>query len=333
MKRLLLGTRERFERRRYVNRRTVKRFVCCLAVIIACRDTGISGTPMDPRILTFEKFNRAQTYDEIKPLVSGLLARQLAEMGARPEEMRRILKSLQFSSYEPRIVEINDNTAFLVLEHATSAVQKDKRDAFLLSRRTGEWKLENRVDPRAVVKSLVAQQFSPQESNQVSSCTVTGTGLDPGFNGKQWDLKSAVAFRTKEEIEIDLFPFSLKEADLEYWRFLSGLPVDPAAFQSASVNSFHPECRIIFGLDQDGEITFANVGFNNPQTNFSAVWQGPGWAAMHFQPTTAKGLPPEFRKLEITHDRIKLQTTGELQAGRTIRWNSDIEIPLWEKGL
>jgi uncharacterized protein (TIGR02246 family) len=43
----------------------------------------------DPRILLFEKFNRANNYDEIKPLVSGVLANQLAALSTKPDEMPR----------------------------------------------------------------------------------------------------------------------------------------------------------------------------------------------------------------------------------------------------
>jgi hypothetical protein len=140
-----------------------------------------------------------------------------------------------------------------------------------------------------------------------------------------------VAFRPKDSIEIDLYPFRLKQADLDYWKFWSGMPIEPAAFQISSVNNSHPDCRIIFGLGDDGQITFVNVGFNNPAVRYSRVWQGPGWTWVPPRfPGSDNGLPPKFPELEITQNRIKLETAGELKG---IRWKAKIDVPLWNKGL
>ncbi len=252
--------------------------------------------------------------------------------------MRKALNYLQFTSYEPHIVEINANASFLVLENTKSSIGHDRRAAYLLSRTDEKnWTLASHLTPQMVIPSTWAREYSPAEFNQTSSCSVRGASLDPTLNGKQWNLESATAFRTKDSIEVDLYPFPLKQADLEYWKFWSGMPIDPSAFQSSSVNDFHPECRIIFGLDKNGQITSVNVGFNHAKPHFSAVWQGPGWAWAPPQvpkPSTNNGLPPEFPKLEITRDRIKLETAGELESGEnTVSWKAKIDIPLWDKGL
>ena len=316
---------------------TVKGVVACLFAFFLVLLPLASGASPDTRILLFEKFNRANTYEEIKPLVSGVLANQLAELSTKPDEMHRALNYFQLVSYDPRIVEINDKTSFLVLEHAKSKVSKNERAAYLLSRSDGKnWTLASRVMAQSVITSLWTTEYSPAEFNQSSTCSVRGTGLDPSLNGKQWNLQSAVGFRTKDTIEIDLYPFQLKKTDLDYWKFWSGMAVEPAAFQTSPVNEFHPECRIVFGLDTNNQITFVNVGFNDPKAGYSRVWQGPGWSWAPPQvpkPSTRNGLPSEFPKLEITQNRIKLETAGELDAGNTIRWKAKINIPLWQKGL
>jgi hypothetical protein len=176
-------------------------------------------------------------------LVSGVLANQLAELSTKPDEMRRALNYFQLVSYDPRIVEINDKTSFLVLEHAKSKVSKNERAAYLLSRSDGKnWTLASRVMAQSVITSLWTTEYSPAELNQSSTCSVRGTGLDPSLNGKQWNLQSAVAFRTKDKIEIDLYPFQLKKRT---WI-----------------------------IDTNNQITFVNVGFNDPKVGYSRVWQG-----------------------------------------------------------
>jgi hypothetical protein len=85
------------------------------------------------------------------------------------------------------------------------------------------------------------------------------------------------------------------------------------------------------GLGDDGQITFVNVGFNNPAVRYSRVWQGPGWTWVPPRfPGSDNGLPPKFPELEITQNRIKLETAGELKG---IRWKAKIDVPLWNKGL
>lgn len=308
--------------------------VAVFLVLFGC----VYGGADDPRILIFKQFNRATTYNELKPLVSGVLAHQFADISTKPDEMRKVLNYLQFTTYDPHVVEINANTSFLVLENTKSTASTEKRAAYLLSRTDeNNWTLASRISAEMVITSMWTREYSPAEFDQTSSCSVRGASLDPTLNGKQWNLASATAFRTKDSIEVDLYPFPLKQADLEYWKFWSGMPIDPSAFQSSSVNDFHAECRIIFGLNKDHQITFVNVGFNHPKPHFSAVWQGPGWAWAPPQipkPSTKNGVPPEFPRLEITHDRIKLETAGKLESGgNTIRWKTKIDIPLWGKGL
>lgn len=294
----------------------------------------------DPRILLFETFNRATNYNEVKPLVSDGLAQGLDFTNTQhPDQIVKALNYLQFIAYQPRLVELDPNNSFLVLEHAKSKFEsnKEERAVYLLSRRGGNWTIARRMEPQQIIFSLWSRDFSPSEFNEPSTCSISGSSLDASLNGKEWNLKSAAAFRKKDEIEIDLFPFPLQEADLDYWKYWSGKLDDMGTFQTSFLNAFHPECRIVFGLDQNGQVTFVNVGFNNPKPHFSAVWQGPGWAwapPKVPKPNTSNGLPPEFRTFEVTRNRIKLETAGQLQSsGTTIRWSAKIDIPLWERGL
>lgn len=305
--------------------------------------TLLAAAATDSRILLFEKFNRATTYDEVRPLVSGDLARGLEFTSKQhPDLMGTALNYLQFISYEPRVVELNSNNSFLVLEPGKPRLERgdhrEEQAVYLVTRDNGtNWTIARRMQTQQIITSLWFKEFSPAEFNQRSSCSVAGTNVDPTLNGKEWNLKSAVAFRKKEDIEIDLFPFPLKQSDLDYWKFWSGKLTDMGSFQTSSLNAFHPECRIVFGLDQNGHVKFVNVGFNNPSPHFSAVWQGPGWSwdpPQFPKPSTSNGLPPEFRTFEITKNRIKLETSGQLEAGgQTIHWNANIDIPLWDKGL
>jgi len=70
---------------------TVKGVGACLFAFFLVLLPLASGASPDARILLFEKFNRANTYEEIKPLVSGVLANQLAELSTKPDEMHRAL--------------------------------------------------------------------------------------------------------------------------------------------------------------------------------------------------------------------------------------------------
>jgi hypothetical protein len=324
------------------NLRVLRIIVGRLSVVFGVL-TWLAASAADSRILLFQKFNRATTYDEVRPLVSGDLARGL-EFTSRqhPDLMGTALNYLQFISYEPHIVELNPNNSFLVLEHGKPRLGRDnhreERAVYLLSRVDGiNWTIARRMERQQIITSLWFKDFSPAEFNQQSSCSVSGNNVDPTLNGKEWSLQSAVAFRKMEDIEIDLFPFVIKQADLDYWKFWSGMPIDSNALQASSMNHFQPECRIVFGLDQNGQVKFVNVGFNNPTPHLSAVWQGPGWswALPQFpKPNTSSGLPPEFRTFEVTKDRIKLDTAGQLEAGgQTIHWKVKVDIPILDKGL
>lgn len=305
--------------------------------------TSVSSGATDPRILLFEKFDRANTYDEVRTLISGDLARGLEFTNRQhPDLMVTALNYLQFISYQPHIVELTSNNSFLILEHVKPKLPRDndneQRAVYLLTRSDGvNWTIARRMETQQIISSLWSRDFSPAEFNQPSTCSVAGTNVDPALTGKVWNLKSAVAFRRNEEIEIDLFPFPLKEADMNYWKFWSGKLADMGSFQTSSLNTFHPVCRFVFGLDQNGQVKFVNVGFNNPGPHFSAVWQGPGWswAPPQFpKPKTSNGLPPEFQTFEVTKNRIRLETAGQLDSGgQTIQWNANIDIPVWDKGL
>ena len=92
----------------------------------------------DPRLALFERYNRASSGDEVKPLVSGTLARQYGVLASKEEELRRVLKAQQFASYKPRVVELDDKTTFLVVEDGRSASGgREQAQAYLLSKGAG----------------------------------------------------------------------------------------------------------------------------------------------------------------------------------------------------
>ena len=292
----------------------------------------------DPRIALFEKFNSATTYEQARPLLSGVLARQFDALQARPKEQTsKVLDSLRLTSYEPRIVEVNANTSFLVLDNPKSNQGQKTRQSYLLVRDEGkDWTLANRLDADLVMKSLWITEYSPSDFNQPSQCSVFGKGIDPSIDGKRWDMQSAVAIRYKDRIEISSYLFPQTKADLEYWKNW-GMPMDSAAFDSSSLSKNPPVCRIVFGLDKNGQIESINVGFDDPAVHYSALFQDHGWTfpAGSGSPTGPQSpLPPEFTKLEITKDRIRVETAGEIRSGETgIRWTTKINLPMWERGL
>lgn len=270
-------------------------------------------------------------------MLSGVLAQQLEQLRTSPQNLLKVLKSLQLDSYDPRIVEINQNTSFLVLDNPKSNRRQERRQSYLLNRDDGKnWTFANRLEADDVMKSLWITEYFPSDFNQSSQCSLFGKEVPPSINGKEWDMKSAVAIRDKDSIKIHLFPFPHTKADLEYWKF-RGMLVDAGVFESSSLSKSHPECRINFGLDKDGRIEYLNVGFNDPELQYSNGFQGPGWASLPrvgAQTGPQNGLPPEFTHLKITKDRIKLESAGAVPAGASgIRWKVKLDIPIWEKGL
>jgi hypothetical protein len=292
----------------------------------------------DPRILLFQKFNGSTTYEEARPLLSGVLARQLDVLqGRSKEQTSKVLSSLRLTSYEPRIVEVNTNTSFLVLDNPKSNQGQKARQSYLLVRDDGKhWTLANRLDADLVMKSLWITEYSPSDFNESSQCSVFGKAIDPSIDGKKWDMESAVAIRYKDRIEISSYLFPQTKADLEYWKNW-GMPMDSAAFESSSLSKNPPVCRIVFGLNKNGQIESINVGFDDAAVHYSALFQDHGWASLSASgsPTSPQiSLPPQFSKLEITDERIKVETSGEiLSAESGTRWTTKIDIPLWKRGL
>ena len=287
-----------------------------LSIVAACSQGG-SPPQQDPRIRLFSKFNQATGYDEIKPMLSGVLAVQLEQIQAKNDSsMAKVLNRLKLASYDPRIVEINDNTSFLVLENARFTDGKSGRQAYLLTRLPARgWTLSNRVPPESIIKSLWIREYVPTEFNQPSSCAISGREFPPSINGKQWAMQSAVAFRDKDKIEINLYPFPVSKADLDYWKY-SGTVHDQVGDQVGSASKPHDTCRIVFGLDPTGTIKFVNIGFDDPDLHTSTLWQS-----------------SEIPKVELDKGRIKIQTAGSVNAGSTVRWNCKIDVPLLDRGL
>src|SRR5262245_5894488 len=94
-----------------------------MLLIAAC--AGVVNA-QDARIAVFDRFNHATTYEEIEPILSGVLAQQYAAVASRnPQQLPQILARQQLKSVLPRIVEIDDTNSFLVLESVVSKVSPD----------------------------------------------------------------------------------------------------------------------------------------------------------------------------------------------------------------
>src|SRR5262249_50896571 len=130
-------------------------------IVAAC---ACVAQAQDARISVFEQYNRARTFDEIKPLVSDVLAAQFAYVAAHdPQRLPQILAQQQLASYRPRIVEIDNTASFLVLENVAPKSSRDTSpQAYLLSKQaSGGWTLANRLTPDSILKTLWTTSFSP----------------------------------------------------------------------------------------------------------------------------------------------------------------------------
>jgi len=296
---------------------TVHFLIVSLCLVAACSRPGGSPPQQDPRIELFEKFNRATSYDEVQPLFSGVLATQLEQVHEKPgSNTTAVLNRLRLASYSPRIVEINENTSFLVLDNARFVDGRSGRQAYLLTRLPDKsWRLSNRVPPESIVKSLWTREYAPAEFNQPSSCSISGREFPPSISGKQWAMQSAVAIRDKDKIEIDLYPFPVSQAELDNWKYM-GMVHEKTSAQDPLISKPHSTCRIVLGLNPSGEINSMNIGFDSPDLHTSTLWQS-----------------SDFPRIEVSKNKIKIQTAGTVTAGSTIRWNCKIDLPLLDRGL
>jgi hypothetical protein len=270
----------------------------------------------DARMAVFDRYNHAKTYDDIKSSLSGILAQQYASIATRdPQRLPQILAQQQLTSYRPRIVEIDETTSFLVLENITSKVSRgDSPQAYLLSKgRDGAWTLANRVLSQSVLKTLWTTHFTPDDFAQASTCTIDGRTIR---------TQSALAIREGDTIQITLYPFALSQADLEYWRQVSGLAVNEAAVAGSHFQeALHPVCRVVVRIDGANQLSLVNVGFDDRTGSVgrSTLWQ----------PAKADVLA-----LALERDTITVVTAGTLGTNPNgFQWNVKIKVPVWQRGL
>lgn len=268
----------------------------------------------DPRLALFERYNRASSGDEVKPLVSGTLARQYGVLASKEEELRRVLKAQQFASYKPRVVELDDKTTFLVVEDGRSASGgREQPQAYLLSKGAGgDWTLADRFLAQSIIKTLWTATFTPAQFNQASQCSMDGQEIGP---------RSALAVREKDVVRISLYPFPFSQSDLDYWRQVGGLRVADAATGSHFDDGKFVACVLTLGLDSQSGVSLFNVG-REPEPGAqgsSKVWQAP---------------KSDIARLEIGKNKIVLDTSGQLGTGTDgVQWKVKVDLPVWERGL
>jgi hypothetical protein len=269
----------------------------------------------DARLSLFDAYNHAQTYDAIKPLVSGVLARQYAAIASQDaQQLQQVLTQQQLLSYRPRLVDIDAATSFLVLEDVMSkSNQATSARAYLVSKnRAGDWTLADSMMPDSVLKTLWTTRFTPTDFAQPTSCSIDGKDIRP---------QSALAIRQKDTIQVTLYPFTFSQADLDYWRETSGMTVNADA---AAGNHFEHKsvvCRLVVKIDNANHASLLNVGFDDPTgaLQVSKLWQ----------PSKA-----DVSALALDRGTINLVTAGTLGTDKDgLRWNVRIRVPVWEKGL
>ena len=269
----------------------------------------------DTRIAVFDAYNSARTYEDVKPLVSAVLAQQYAAVAARdPRRAQEILAQQQLASYRSRIVDIDGTNSFLVLEHVQPKLgHETSSQAYLVTKSAdGKWTLANRLPADSVIKSLWTHHFSPSEFVQPASCV---------FDGREFPTRSALAVRRGESIEISLYPFEFTQADLDYWRQMNGLPALDTSADSHFSHRVPTVCRLIVTISTGGRPVLANVGFDD-QTSTprrSSLWQ----------PSRT-----DVSRLVYENEMIDLATGGTLGPDRSgFRWNVRIKVPVWQRGL
>jgi hypothetical protein len=269
----------------------------------------------DSRLALFDTYNTARTYQDVQPLVSGVLAQQYAAIASRDaRQVPDILAQQQFASYRARIVEIDDANSLLVLEHVQPKLGHDtSSQAYLLMKNpAGRWTLANRMMPDSIIMALWTRHFNVSEFAQSASCVI---------DGREFLTRSALAIRRGDSIAITLYPFDFTPADLSYWRQMSGLPADAGAGESHFSRRIPTVCRVVVKVSDAGRPSLLNVGFDD-QTSAparSTLWQPP---------------QADVSRLELRQDVIELTTAGAVGADRTgFRWNVNIKVPIWQQGL
>jgi hypothetical protein len=271
----------------------------------------------DARIAVFDRYNRATTYDDIRPIVSGVLAQQYASIAASrdPGRLPQILAQQQLTSYRPRIVELDESSSFLVLEDVTPKSSRDRSaQAYLMSKGTDSaWTLANRMLPESVIKTLWTTRFAPTDFVQASSCAV---------DDREIKTQSVLAVRQQDTIQITLYPFTFSPADLEYWRQASGLSGRQEAIAGSHFQSRVPVvCRLVVTIDKSNRLSLQNVGLDDSTTSpaRSSLWQ----------PTKA-----DVSVLAWENNALKVATAGGIGTNKdSFRWNVNIRVPVWQRGL
>jgi len=202
-----------------------------------------------------------------------------------------------------------------VLDNPTSTSSRDtSAQAYLLAKNpTADWTLANRMMADSVLKTLWTTRFRPTEFVQPSSCVIDGQDIRP---------QSVLAIRQKDSIEVTLYPFAFSQADLDYWRQVSGIPVNEDAVAGSHFNDRQTTvCRLIVKLDKANQPSLLNVGFDEQKgaTSRSKLWQ----------PSKA-----DVSMLTLDKNTLALATAGTFGTDRDgIRWNLKIKVPVWQKGL
>jgi hypothetical protein len=114
----------------------------------------------------------------------------------------------------------------------------------------------------------------------------------------------------------------LSQADLDYWRQVSGMEVNESAVTGSHFNDQKTAvCRLIVKIDKANQLSLLNVGFDDRK---GAVARSQLW-----QPSKA-----DVSTLALENGKIAVVTAGALGGDKDgIRWNLKIKVPVWEKGL
>lgn len=307
-----------------------------LTVLAACNQTSETVTPPaqaavkpspvhdepSARVATapelvVAKLNACTTAAEALPLMTGMMKDSFASRS--PEEQALVLSNLQVEGLPLRTLRVSDTRQYVIVDR--SSLHEDPL-AFFFEKVGDDWKFSNRTNAHAFVVDLLTGTFTPHQFD--AKATVQQ-------DDETYVSKSAFASFVSEKakrrrITIDFYPFELQERDLEYLKTHFGLVVQETGTPT-TITSSVPYARFDVSLavdEHDQLISFCLNGGFFPNGRASYGVCGPSIAGI--------------TELSITSTAIKLVAKGETEpvaptSPKRLRWDIDVNVPLFKKGL
>jgi hypothetical protein len=273
-----------------------------------------SAVVSEPEMLV-AKLNATSHGAEALLLMTGPMKASFASFP--PEKQALVLKSLQTKDAPMRTLAVSDALQFVIVDRP-----KTPQDpiAFHCAKVDGEWRIANRTGAGSFVVGLLTGKFAPEQFDAKAVFQL---------DGETFIAKSAFATFEKTKtgtlVTIKFFPFPLQQRDLEFLKTNVGEVVQETGAPTTIVSSLrYADFDLRLSLDENNELTGLchNGGFF------------PDGRASYSQCTA----PNEgITELAVTPQRIKVVGKGELETvgprrPEVVRWDVDVNVPLFKKG-